>query len=236
MNSNRHPNPVKLVSLSEMKVIVFDTETSGLPTAETKPTIVQFSYVVYDVVNNTIDKSVNEIIKQPKGYIIPQEAINIHKITNEMCEEKGVDLKPVLEEFMLDSRSCDVVVGHNISFDINMIKWSLERLKEEETEPSHIAKYNRMALFLTNSLIPKKHCTMLSNIKRCGIQKINARGNTYLKFPKLCELHYALFKTVPDGLHDALVDVFACLRCYFKVIYNDDLAIINKDVKNVYNL
>jgi DNA polymerase III epsilon subunit-like protein len=216
-----------------MKVIVFDTETSGLPTTETKPTIVQFCYVVYDITNNTIDKTVDAIIKQPKGYIIPQEAINIHRITNEMCEENGVDLKPILEDFLIDSRSCDVVIGHNISFDINMVLWSLERLKQEDE--SYVKKCERMIQFMKNSLIPKAYCTMKHNIKRCGIQKFGARG-PYLKFPKLSELHFVLFQTIPSGLHNALIDVYACLRCYCKTIYNNDLVIINSNVRTIYNL
>jgi hypothetical protein len=42
-----------------MKVIVFDTETSGLPTPTVIPTIVQFSYVKFDLETGTIEKEVD---------------------------------------------------------------------------------------------------------------------------------------------------------------------------------
>jgi hypothetical protein len=155
-----------------------------------------------------------------------------HKLRNQTNQPRDW-VKPILEEFMMDSRSCDYVIGHNISFDINMVQWSLERFKNEDNVS--VKKCERMIQFMKNSLIPKTYCTMRNNIKRCGIQKIGVRG-PYLKFPKLSELHFVLFQTVPTGLHNALIDVYACLRCYCKTIYNNDLVIINSNVRTIYNL
>ena len=42
-------------------------------------------------------------------------------------------------------------------------------------------------------------------------------GNYGYKWPKLQELHKELFGYPFEGDHDALVDVRACVRCYFEL-------------------
>lgn len=37
------------------------------------------------------------------------------------------------------------------------------------------------------------------------------------KFPRLSELHQVLFGNVPENLHNSLIDVFVCLRCFLKI-------------------
>jgi DNA polymerase III epsilon subunit-like protein len=37
------------------------------------------------------------------------------------------------------------------------------------------------------------------------------------KFPKLNELHLKLFESVPENLHNSLIDVIVCLRCFLKI-------------------
>lgn len=40
---------------------------------------------------------------------------------------------------------------------------------------------------------------------------------TYKKFPKLSELHQHLFGYIPENLHNSLIDVLVCLRCFLKL-------------------
>ena len=53
------------------------------------------------------------------------------------------------------------------------------------------------------------------------------------KWPKLCELYGKLFDgATVDGLHNSMIDVLACLRCYLKMrhVYDDNaLIIVKKD-------
>ena len=138
-----------------MKIIIFDTETTGLPKKVIKPAkqevideevvqkapyvvvsetemiwphIVQFSYIVYDTTINQILKISDNIIKLPTGVVIPQECVNIHGITNEMSAKRGVDIDLVLRKFMADVRLVDKVVAHNMNFDYNMIKAEIYRV------------------------------------------------------------------------------------------------------------
>ena len=115
-----------------MRVLVFDTETTGLPnskiinpdTLTLWPYIVQFSYVIFDTDLNDIVKSSDKIVKLNDGVTIPEDSIKIHGITNEKSQENGYDVKDILTNFFADLKDSDLMVGHNVSFDINMIKLS----------------------------------------------------------------------------------------------------------------
>jgi DNA polymerase III epsilon subunit-like protein len=37
------------------------------------------------------------------------------------------------------------------------------------------------------------------------------------KFPRLSELHQVLFGNIPENLHNSLIDVLVCLRCFLKI-------------------
>ena len=58
----------------------------------------------------------------------------------------------------------------------------------------------------------------------------------YLKYPKLSELHAKLFTEDVKGLHNSLIDVFVCLRCYYYLEYKVDLKITSKTYRELYKL
>ena len=112
-----------------MKLLVFDTETTGLiktcislDTLDKLPTIVQFSYIIYDTIEKQITETKDYIIKVPEEVLIPEKSIEYHKITNEISAKIGVSLNNVLKEFFEHLKYVDLLIGHNIEFDINMIK------------------------------------------------------------------------------------------------------------------
>ena len=50
------------------------------------------------------------------------------------------------------------------------------------------------------------------------IKPILRRNTNYdFKYPRLSELHNVLFGAVPENLHNAMVDVLVCLRCFLKI-------------------
>jgi DNA polymerase-3 subunit epsilon len=214
-----------------MRVLVFDTETTGLPksklispdTLHLWPYIVQLSFVIYDTDLNDIAEAKDFIINVEGKVIIPEESINIHGITNEISRSKGVTIEEVLNEFFYYLRNVDKVVGHNVSFDINMLKIELLRIiylnknisSEEQTE----TKYNLH--FLTN--FKNISCTLQDSIDLCDIKAIDRYGKQYAKWPKLSELHQKLFDTIPNNLHNSFNDILATLRCFVKMKHDTDL-------------
>ena len=123
-----------------MIVLVFDTETTGLPQTKSHeisnlhlwPYIVQFSYIVYDTEKNKIVRSFDKIIKLNNGIIVPVESTNIHGITNEMTSKYGVSIESVIEEFMGDMQKSELIIAHNAYFDINMLKIEIKRMYLEQ--------------------------------------------------------------------------------------------------------
>lgn len=213
-----------------MKLLVIDTETTGLPPRGQKPShanksywpyIVQFSFLEYDTDTNEF-KVCDFIIKLPDKIIIPDECIKIHGITNEKMLKEGISIKHALTKFLKLFTVCDMIIGHNIEFDINMIKVELLR-----------NNYND--LFKLYKKV--EYCTMKNTTKLCNLNvKSKTNGDKYVKWPKLSELHKILFKKEPTNLHNSLVDVYACFRCYYKLRYGDDYYENNEDEFNKYKL
>jgi DNA polymerase III epsilon subunit-like protein len=211
-----------------MRVLVFDTETTGLP--KTKkispeslhlfPHIVQFSYVIYDTEINDIVETSDSIVKINEDIIIPEEVIKFHGITNEMSKNDGINIEIVLNNFFDRLKNIDLLVGHNISFDINMVTVELNRLIVENGT-SIIHRWNLD--FLTN--FENIYCTLKETIELCNLKSLNKFGKTYLKFPKLLELHTKLFETTPHNLHNSFNDILVTLRCFMKLKYDIDLKI-----------
>jgi DNA polymerase III epsilon subunit-like protein len=212
-----------------MHILFFDTETTGLPRTKILdggnlhlwPYIVQFSYIILDITSNKLIKVKDAIIKIPSDIIIPEETIKIHGITNEMSE-KGTTIETIMDEFFADILNIDLMVAHNLSFDLNMIKCELLRLVKDNSNPT---KYN----YYFNEIInfKKMYCTMQESIDLCNIEAKYKNGNKYIKFPKLVELYEKLFETAPKKLHNSLNDVAVCARCFMKLKY--DIDIIQND-------
>lgn len=212
-----------------MRVLVFDTETTGLPksriisqdTLHLWPHIVQFSYVIYDTELNDIIVSVDNIVKVTEGVDITKESQLFHGITNEMSQTSGVNLCKLIKEFFTHFRNSDIIVGHNVSFDINMVKVELLRMIATNEIPAELKEHKLNLHFLTN--YENICCTMKESIDICAIEKKNKLGKSYNKFPKLIELHESLFKSIPNNLHNSFNDILITLRCFMKLKYNIDL-------------
>ena len=56
-------------------------------------------------------------------------------------------------------------------------------------------------------------------------------SGTYQKPPKLIELHEELFNTIPGNLHNSLIDVLVCFRCFHKMAYDNDFVNYEKNPK-----
>jgi DNA polymerase III epsilon subunit-like protein len=219
-----------------MKFIVFDTETTGLPpkaklcmeNLNEWPYIVQFSYIVYDLERNEITDTIDAIIKLPSSVQIPSEAAAIHGITDEISQSKGVELYPIIKQFLYTLTTVDRLIGHNISFDLQMLRANMMRIiRDNSANSANSSLLTPRELFNFKSdleYINKYHskniyCTMRKTIKRCNLIRINKNGGRYLKFPKLSELYEVLFGNVPENMHNSLYDVLATLRCYLMLEY-----------------
>lgn len=226
-----------------MLVLVFDTETTGLPkssivnknTLQLWPYIVQFSYIVYDKNANKIIKIKDWIVKVPENITIPEETTKIHGITNEMSRNQGVDISIALESFFDDFYKCDQIVAHNLNFDLNMVNVEMTRMIENKNfgNKSEIQLQEDMNYF---NNCKKFYCTMQETIEFCNIEKLDKKGKKYIKFPRLSELYQKLFNETPNNLHNSLNDTLVCLRCFMKWKYDIDIAKENNEIMRFIEL
>ena len=189
-----------------MKLLFFDTETTGLPPRDLEdssydqidvwPRLVQIGWIVTDANGNTIKRR-SEIIR-PEGFIIPKGASDVHGITTEKAMQIGVPIGKVLREIYDDMLHVKLLVAHNFGFDHKILGAEFYRKNID-----------------TNIIDDKEHiCTMLSTINYCELLPI--RFGEY-KWPKLEELHHKLFGCTFSDAHDALADVEATKKCFFEL-------------------
>lgn len=196
-----------------MRAVIFDVETTGLPKqrkaslhdTELWPYIVQISWINIDIIDGEITDIKDTIIKLPEDVIIPEDSIKVHGITNEMMLKSGVDIKNILLDFQNDINQSDIIVAHNIDFDEAVI--GVESIRN--------LGYNLFDGYKKN-----KYCTMKRSRKLCK------------KWAKLSFLHEKLFKQVPNNLHNSLIDVYVCFRCFYQLYYNIDPLKIESDAPN----
>ena len=206
-----------------MKVIVFDTETTGLipsrfpriaSNLEKYPYIVQLSYIVYDTDTHKILHEQDDIIRLPDDVEIPEDSIAVHGITKKLSKNRGIHIDSALEIFSLYVKQCQCVVANNIDFDMTMI--DVECIRTGINYPFTSEKIYYCTMNKTKDM-----CNIVRKFRNIGPNG-QVRMESYVKKPTLNELHVHLFKRSPKGLHDALIDVRVCLRCFLKVVYNID--------------
>jgi DNA polymerase III epsilon subunit-like protein len=181
--------------------LFFDTETTGLPKnfkapvsdLDNWPRLVQLAWQNYSAQGELLE-SFNYIIK-PEGFIISDEVAKIHRINQARAEKEGVELIPVLKEFVENLQKNEFAVAHNISFDENIVG-------------SELIRANMANVFTTI----RKICTMKGTVNICQIP-----GPRGYKWPNLTELHKYLFQKDFAEAHDAEADVKALANCFFEL-------------------
>ena len=212
-----------------MKLLIYDCETTGLPysrfVSDTKrwPYIIQLSWMVYDTTDNKIVSIDDHIIHLPKGLGVSTESSDIHGITTAIMLEKGTQIKPVLAKFMDDARKSHMLIAHNDGFDSKVIQ--VEQIRNGYEKRNMI-----------NALRKVKYCTMKHGTNVCNIVTINKYSNKkQLKYPKLSELHGKLFNSLPNNLHNSMVDILVCFRCFGKLYFDIDYLEYNTEIKKLWD-
>ncbi len=184
-----------------MKAFVFDTETTGFSvkggSLDQQPYIVQFAGILWEISKEggfEEKERINLLIK-PR-IPIPFGASQIHGIY-----DRDVENAPYIEEVAVHMlrflNTSDVVVGHNIEYDEQVIKDELARI-------GRAGEYQPM----------KRLCTMRSSTEYCQLQ---GRGFSF-KAPKLNELYRHLFGNWFEGAHNAMVDVEATSQAFWELV------------------
>lgn len=185
-----------------MNILFFDTETTGVPKnykapvtdLDNWPRLVQLGYVFHDGQFNT--SLGQEYIIQPRGFEIPESVSKIHGITQQKAMDSIWTLEGVLNIFDYKIRVADLIVGHNLSYDLNVLG------------AEYLRTFNRNPL--------EGKATYDTMLKGMGVCKLPGRYGQY-KWPKLEELYFSLFGTPLTQTHTALDDIENTAKCYFEM-------------------
>lgn len=201
-----------------MNAVIFDTETNGkildwnqpLRNDESISNFPRITQLAWQKVELETGKVLNEYqsLISPAGWTIPtveQQKKRGEKnpsffidnnMSTERCKEFGKPLREVLPLIISDLQDSEIVVAHNIKFDMPVIG----------------AEFLRLNFNVGKQLI--KVCTMESTTDLLKLPGYNGKH----KFPKLVELYKYLFGKEMAGNHDAFADVIGCRDCFLELI------------------
>jgi len=186
-------------------ILIFDTETTGLPRdynapltdSDNWPRVVQLAWQLHTPEGQLVNRG--NLIVQPDGYTIPYNATKIHGISTERAQRDGVPLSVVIAAFTADLERATYVMGHNVSFDVSVLGAEFIRAAHDEK------------LLTTKAVIDSKD----ESTEFCAIP--GGKGGKF-KWPNLTELHMKLFGTPVQEAHDAAYDVDATAKCFFALV------------------
>ncbi len=184
-----------------MKILVFDTETTGFinkknPSLDAQPYIIQFAGILWELENWVFTEISRKDILINPGISIPYGASQVHHIYD-IDVQNAPKMIEVIDEITSFLAQADVIIWHNIEYDEDMLNLELRRYqKQHQYQPEQVI------------------CTMKSTVDFCQLQGNGAR----FKYPKLGELYKKLFWEYFIWAHDAMTDVDATLRALLELI------------------
>lgn len=191
-----------------MAYLFFDVETTGLPDfkapieSEFQPRVVQLAAIMTDEENNVMTM-LSALIK-PDGWTVPEKTTELTGITQDMVENYGLGIGAVISAFARMREQADLLIGHNISFDLFMVR--------------------REAIAAGVDMVEAKYfCTMKETTAICNLPPSDSMidaGFHKPKPPKLVEAYAHFFGRPFENAHNALADVQACRDVFFALRNN----------------
>lgn len=184
-----------------MRILFMDTETTGMilfkePSDHPdQPHVVDLSCELWDASAQEMVERYDAIVNI--GVPIPPEMTDIHGITDEMAAS-GEAPADVLERFLELTKRADILVGHNVSFDIRMMRIMAARVTGEKWEP-----------------MQPSFCTMRKSTNIVKAIKPSATRPDDWKWPTLTEAVRHFFDEDHGDAHRAAPDCAAARRVYF---------------------
>ncbi len=180
-------------------ILVFDTETTGIPFwkersgLKKQPHMVQLAAILCD--EETRDEAGRmDVIIKPDGWVIPQETIDIHGITNEQAMDEGIPEVEALQMFFKLWYQCDLRIAHNTTFDNRIIRIALKRYLPDLISDE---------LWKNRDLY---YCT-----------KANSMRVFKRKDGHLADFYKLFTGKDLENAHNAMADVQACMEIYFAI-------------------
>jgi DNA polymerase-3 subunit epsilon len=186
-----------------------DTETNGRPLFNDpsddprQPHIVQLGARLVDLDTRKIISTIDLVIK-PDEWEIPEDVAAVHGITTERATAVGIDELLAIDMLMALHERAAFWVAHNATFDQRIVRIALKRFANDEAADAwKSAPYECTA----------RMSTPILNLPPTA--KMIAAKRNHAKTPNLREAFKFFTGRDLEGAHSALVDVDACMTCYF---------------------
>ena len=191
---NGDPYGTLIEELEKGNVIVYDVEATGTDTTEDE--IIEIAAIQIGRNGKEISRF-HRFLKNKKPVGTSQL---VHHFSDEMLAECGEDPKQVIEEFLgyIDGK---VLVGHNIPFDISILRSYSERLGTEKKVPFLLPYYDTLDIY-------RRFYPNLTN------HKLEFLGD--------------YFKVSHKSTHDAMDDILATAEILMQAIERDILPSMEK--------
>lgn len=195
--------------------LVWDTETTGLPSYDRRstdpcqPHLVQIAMLI--LADDGTETSMAALIIRPDGWEIPSAVTAIHGITQERAMDEGVPENMATALFAALQATAALRVAHNEAFDRRIMRIAMTRagMPREQIE----------AIEARPSFCTCRAARPIVN--QPPSEKMRATGRTGSKPPKLAECIRHFFDEDLAGGHDALVNARACARIYRALMARD---------------
>jgi DNA polymerase III epsilon subunit-like protein len=171
----------------------------------------------YDYDYNIELKNINEQIIKPEGFVIPNESIKIHGITNELAIQKGKSLIKSLKKIEKRIEECEYIIGYNIYYDINVLLSELYRKNRNDTINKILKMKEEKKIICLGQISSKE-----------AIPDIWKKKFKY-QIPKQTEVYKKCFGEELKNAHNAKSDVLGMIQI-MEWIYenNNKLNIVGK--------
>lgn len=193
MSHNRHDWNAGL--RDGTRILVFDTETTGVDASN--DFILSLSWQVLDNKLQKIDEQ-TRYFKNPLPESAIKGALRVNGLTNKVLKELGTtDKRKALAEFIGVAKSCELLVGHNVWFDITVVS----------------SECKREGLDFGDNFLP------FDTMKDMRTFCLYYHKPRMRKWPKLIELTQMLGIDTSDiNWHQSSSDVEATVRCLREIV------------------
>jgi DNA polymerase-3 subunit epsilon len=195
-----------------MLALVFDTETTGLvrheaPLLDSKqPHLVQLAAILGDPDSGRIYGRIDSMVipaLDSMTWDIPAKATEIHGITTAEANKYGVYMPSLIETFLDMVDAADVLVAHNIAFDVRVLEIACARIREYHCKPKSDGLQ-----FADPFVNANLYCTLKASKADPKIANTSSRGTN------LNALHKQLIGYEIEGAHLAYNDTEALWRVF----------------------
>ena len=220
-----------------MKVVIFDTETNGLPKnryappsqTDAFPAVIQLSWAIYTITGTTMTAGPKQDVTLGLApeVVWDEGAAAIHGIKEEVAR-RGVDPATALLAFREILHQVDGIICHNLAFDRPVVRAAAYAASKVGLNPQDAAALRN---FWPSKV--QEFCTMEQTRALVGVPSAPEARHPF-KAPRLNELYTWLHGHVYDlsgsgnVLHTARSDTHCLSRCILALLRKGYLIVKEK--------